>query len=99
MPKVRYTSRTPGNKAQPLTAATRAALLTTANRAVILRQAADLLQTRWPRHVRGFHNFHGIKMVIRIDWPGVVVVTDRETGEVIVTSRPGQPTEPAEVAA
>ena len=67
-------------------------------RTIILRQAARLLQAEHPAcrvtFARG-----GDKYLARFDWPGVVVVTDRKSGETIATSRPGQPTEPAEVAA
>lgn len=59
-------------------------------RAIILRQAARLLQAEHPAcrvtFARG-----GDKYLARFDWPGVVVVTDRKTGEQIATSKPGEP--------
>lgn len=67
-------------------------------RAVILRQAARLLQAEHPAcrvtFARG-----GEKYLARFDWPGVVVVTDKKTGDVIATSLPGQPAETAPMGA
>ncbi|MFM2120810.1 MAG: hypothetical protein RL722_2278 [Pseudomonadota bacterium] len=59
-------------------------------RAIILRQAARLLQAEHPVCRVSFER-GGDKYLARFDWPGVVKVTDRKTGELIAESLPGQP--------
>lgn len=63
------------------------------NPAELLRTAARVLQTMQPAfstHVWA----HGIQYRVRWDYPGRVSVFDRNTGELIVRSKPGRPTVP-----
>lgn len=59
--------------------------------AALLRQADAVLRAMQPASSTAFHVF-GIAYRARWDYPGVVRVFDRNTGELIATSRPGQPT-------
>ena len=59
--------------------------------AELLRQADRVLLTMAPDWSADF-NSDGIGYRARFDYPGVVSVHDRNTGEVIARSRPGQPT-------
>lgn len=63
-----------------------------------LRMAAARLEARHPKNVTEFE--HGNRQLLaHVAWCGVVVVTDKATGERIVQSLPGQPTTPAPASA
>ena len=34
------------------------------------------------------------KFLVRVEWPGVLIVADPVTGEILAESEPGQPTQP-----
>ncbi|ACB35241.1 hypothetical protein Lcho_2979 [Leptothrix cholodnii SP-6] len=57
----------------------------------LLTQAAALLKARHPGCKATFSR-GGDKYLARFNWPGQVVVTDHNTGVVVATSKPGQPT-------
>lgn len=60
----------------------------------LLRQADRVLRAMapaWSAHFRA----DGISYRARFDYPGRVSVFDRNTGELVARSRPGQPTKPA----
>jgi len=59
----------------------------------LLRQAAAVMQAMQPAASAQFYA-GGTSYRARFDWPGRVRVFDRNTGELIVQSLPGQPTTP-----
>lgn len=61
------------------------------NPAALLRQADAVLQAMQPAGAADFHDA-GVTYRARWDYPGIVRVFDRNTGELIATSRPGRPT-------
>ena len=72
-------------------------------RAALLRQAARVLQARWPQLQATFRaealpvtgmppGMIGYRA--RFDWPGVVGLADDNTGEPIARSIPGKPEDP-----
>lgn len=63
--------------------------------AELLRQGDALLKQVLPATTTTFHA-HGWAFRVRWVYPGRVVVSLRNEGTVIVQSRPGQPTKPAE---
>lgn len=62
-------------------------------RADLLRTAASVLQSRMPTWQARFM-VYGHPFRARFEWPGVVVVTDDNTGEVLARSVCGKPTTP-----
>lgn len=56
----------------------------------LLRQADKVLRAMQPATSTAFHA-NGIAYRARWDYPGVIRVFDRNTGELIAGSRPGQP--------
>ncbi len=60
--------------------------------AALLRLAAQVLESRMPAwNARFLHE--GMPYRARFAFPGVVIVTDDNTGAVLARSRPGMPTE------
>ena len=59
----------------------------------LLQQGAAVLQSRMPLSNASFkHNQEPYRA--RFDWPGVVTVSEDNTGEVLARSLPGRPFEP-----
>lgn len=63
------------------------------DRLMILRTAAAVLESRQPVWTACFR-VAGIAYRARWSWPGVVAVSDDNTGETLARSLPGKPTEP-----
>jgi len=59
--------------------------------AELLRLADRVLRAMAPAWSTAFHS-DGIAYRARFDYPGVVSVLDRNTGELVARFRPGQPT-------
>ncbi len=66
------------------------------NPAALLIQADAVLRALQPAMTAGFHVW-GHTYRARWDYPGVVRVFDRNTGELLARSRPGKPTHLARV--
>lgn len=64
----------------------------------LLLQAHSVLSAMQPAFSVHFHS-HGVAFRARFDYPGRVSVYEKNTGELIVRSRPGRPTEVAKSAA
>lgn len=62
--------------------------------AELLRQAHHVLIALQPAMSATFHSV-GAAYRVRFDYPGVVSVYHRNTGELVARSRPGRPTVPA----
>ena len=63
---------------------------------LLLNRAAAALEAKHPKNLVWLEA-HGRPMIARVAWCGVVVVTCRNTGVVLVKSKPGQPTELADL--
>ena len=59
----------------------------------LLRHASAVLQSRMPAW-NGRFRFDFVHYRARFDWPGVVTVSDDNTGETLARSVPGKPFEP-----
>ena len=66
------------------------------NLAELLRQADAVLRALQPAMTAAFHVW-GHTYRARFDYPGVLRVFDRNTGELVACSRPGKPTHLARV--
>lgn len=64
----------------------------------LLQQAHAVLSAMQPAFSARFH-CQGVAFLARFDYPGRVSVYERNTGELIVRSRPGRPTEVAKSTA
>jgi hypothetical protein len=62
--------------------------------AALLRQALHVLIALQPAMTATFHCW-GVPYRVRFDYPGVVSVLHRNTGELVARSRCGRPTVPA----
>ena len=62
--------------------------------AVLLRQANHVLIALQPAMTASFHSW-GHAYRVRFDYPGIVSVYHRNTGELVARSRRGRPTAPA----
>jgi 2-oxo-4-hydroxy-4-carboxy--5-ureidoimidazoline (OHCU) decarboxylase len=62
--------------------------------AALLRQAHLVLTALQPAMTASFHSW-GEAYRARFDYPGIVSVFHRNTGELVARSRRGRPTEPA----
>ena len=62
--------------------------------AALLRRAHHVLIALQPAMTASFHSW-GEAYRVRFDYPGVVSVYHRNTGELVARSRRGRPTEPA----
>lgn len=60
----------------------------------LLRQAHHVLIAMQPATTASFH-VHGEAYRVRFDYPGIVSVFHRNTGELVARSRRGRPTVPA----
>ena len=60
------------------------------NPAAVLRQADAVLRALQPAMTAAFHAW-GNAYRARFDYPGVIRVFDRNTGELVACSRPGKP--------
>lgn len=64
----------------------------TLDRSRILRTAAAVLESRQPAWTACFR-LDGVAYRARWSWPGVVAVSDDNTGETLARSLPGRPAE------